>query len=110
MWFDMANILNEPDVDQSYYKVFRDLLDAALVRAAKGFPSSPISLQNEVSLLGKNVDLRTGVCMSAIWEAARPAVPTTLETWIVYDEVSSVIAHFERDTAFQMGIAVRPFI
>jgi len=110
MWFDMANILNEPDVDQSYYKVFRDLVHSALVRAAKGFPSSFASLQNEVSLLGKTVDLRTGSCMSAIWEAARPAVPTSRETWIVYEEVLAVIAKFERDVEFRMGITVRPFI
>jgi len=110
MWFDMANILNEPDVDQSYYKVFRDLVHPAVVRAAKAFPSSFASLQNEVSLLGKTVDLRTGLCMSAIWEAARPALPTSRETWIVYDEVLSVIAKFERDMAFQIRITVRPFV
>jgi hypothetical protein len=110
LWFDMAHILNEAEVDQSYYKVFRDFIEPVFRRAAQGFPSSAAQLQEDVLNLAQNVDLRTGVCMSAIWQAARPVVPATQETWTIYQEVVSVIEQFERDVAFQMGISGSWFI
>jgi len=99
----MASILNEPDVDQSYYKVFRDLLETEVSRAARGIYLTGGFRMNMQSL-GKEVDLVTGTCMSAIWDAARPSAPTTQASWIVHDEIHSVIAKFERDAAYHIGI------
>jgi hypothetical protein len=103
LWFDMASILNEPDVDRSYYKVFRDLLDAEISQSKGGILLS-IGFRLNLESLGKNVDLMTGTCMSAIWEAARPSAPTTHESWAIYNEISSAIAKFETDTAYHIGI------
>jgi midasin (ATPase involved in ribosome maturation) len=103
LWFDMASILNKPDVDRSYYKVFRDLWENEISRAKGGINLS-IGFRMNMENLGKNVDLMTGTCMSAIWEVARPSAPTTHETWVVYDEIALAIAKFERDAAYHMGI------
>lgn len=103
LWFDMASILNEPDVDRSYYKVFGDILKTEISRAKGGIYLTIGFLMN-METLGINVDLMAGTCMSAIWEVARPWAPTTPETWVVYDEIVSAIAKFEGDTAYYMGM------
>lgn len=109
LWLHMAFLLNEEDSDPSYYSLFRDALELWLARS-KGTTLFEFGnhIRSSVRNLSGSIDLSTGMTMTAIWEAERPIVPSTLQQWDTYQKFMSVISEFEKKVLFRIGIS--PFL
>ena len=107
LWSHMAYMLNEEDLDPSYYSVFRDLLDEWVARidapSLSGFVGH---VHSELNGLSHSIALSTGVSMSVIWEVAHARVPSSLEHWKIYDRLITIMDDFESKVAFQTGMGI----
>ena len=101
----MANLLNEENLDPSYYSVFREILEEWTTRtAAPGLNRFVSCVRSELQSLSNSVALSTGMSVSVIWELVHPPVPSSLEQWKVYDDLIAFMNEFESRVAFRMGI------
>ena len=107
LWFDMASVLNEEDLNPSYYSVFRNLLEEWIARvdapSLSAFVSHVHSGLNEFS---GSIALSTGMSMSVIWEAEHGIIPSSLEHWKTYDRLIKLMEDFESKVTFQTGMAI----
>jgi midasin (ATPase involved in ribosome maturation) len=105
LWFDMASLLNEKDLDPTTYSIFRDTLEE-WIDQSKGLSLSGFIDQVKLELRGlsNSVTLSTGLSMSTIWETVHPMVPSSLEQWRVYEQLVTLINEFESRIACQIGI------
>lgn len=102
LWFEMVQLLNEENLDPSYYIAFRNLLEAWTDRVNASILSDFISqVRSQLKALSNSVELSTGMSMSLIWTMARPCVPSNLEQWGAYDKLTMLIKDFESKVAFQ---------
>jgi len=100
----MAHLLNEENLDPSYFSVFRDILNEWMEHAkGAGLFVFVSQLHSELHGLSTSVELSTGISMSVIWEEVHPTVPSNLQRWQVYDHLSALMTDFENRTAFQIG-------
>lgn len=101
----MALILNEENLDPSYYSVFRDILEAWMEHArSPGLFRFVSHIRSELHGLSNSVALSTGMSMSVIWEEVHPTVPSSLEQWRVYNHLITLMDEFETRVAFQTGM------
>jgi midasin (ATPase involved in ribosome maturation) len=102
LWFDMAQLLNDEDLDPSYYIAFRNLLEGWTARATGPALSGFVNqVRSQLKSLSNTVALSTGVSMPLIWKMARPNVPSSLEQWEAYHELITVMKNFESRVALQ---------
>jgi midasin (ATPase involved in ribosome maturation) len=100
----MAHLLNEENLDPSYFSVFRDILNEWMEHAkGPGLFVFASHVHSELHGLSASVKLSTGISMSVIWQEVHPTVPSNLQQWQVYDHLSAVMTDFENKTAFQIG-------
>ena len=104
IWLDIAYLLNERDLDPTYYSVFRDNLHEWIKRSENGTLHGFVAhVRSELDGLSKSVALSTGISMTLIWEAARPIVPVTLEQWNGRGQLITLLDEFDSRVAFQTG-------
>jgi midasin (ATPase involved in ribosome maturation) len=102
LWFEMVQILNEEDLDPSYYIAFRNLLESWTDRVNGSILSGFMTqVRSQLKALSSSVALSTGISMPLIWNIARPNVPSNLEQWEAYDKLTTLMKNFESKVAFQ---------
>ena len=107
LWSHMAYMLNDEDVDPSYYSVFRNLLEEWVARVDAPSLSAFVSrVQSELNGLSSSIALSTGISMSVIWEVGHAIVPSSLEHWKTYDRLVTLMDDFESRVAFQTGMGI----
>lgn len=98
----MVQILNEENLDPSYYIAFRNLLESWTERVNGSILSGFVTqVRSQLKALSNSVTLSTGISMPLIWNIARPNVPSNLEQWEAYDKLTTFINNFESNVAFQ---------
>lgn len=107
LWVHMAYMLNEEDLDPSYYSVFRNLLEEWVARIVSPSLSTFVRhVHSELNGLSSSIALSTGMSMSVIWEQGHVMVPSSLERWKVHDRLITIMDNFESKVAFQIGIGI----
>ena len=100
----MINLLNEADVNPSYYRVFRDIFNEWMKQNdGAGFSTVLASLRPELNALSTDLALSTGLSMQLIWENSRPNLPSTSEHWSTYFGLLSALKEFESKVQFHIG-------
>src|SRR5208282_1376184 len=107
LWSHMAYMLNEEDLDPSYYSVFWNLLEEWVARIdAPSLSGFVTHVHSELDGLSSSIALSTGMSMSVIWEVGRAMVPSSLEHWKIYDRLITLMDDFESKVAFQTGMEI----
>ena|SRR5208282_1768512 len=107
LWSHMAYMLNEEDLDPSYYSVFRNLLEEWV----SGIDAPSLSrfvnhVRSELNGLSSSIALSTGMSMSVIWDVGHAMVPSSLEHWKIYDRLITFMDDFENKVALQTGMGI----
>ena len=103
----MAYMLNEEDLDPSYYSVFRNLLEEWVSGIdAPSLLRFVSHVRSELNGLSSSIALSTGMSMSVIWEVGHAMVPSSLEHWKIYDRLITFMDDFENKVAFQTGMGI----
>ena len=103
----MASLLNEENLDSSFYSVFRDILEEWNAQTtAPGLIRFVNQIRSELQNLSNAVMLSTGMSMFVIWELLHPIVASSLDQWKVYDHLITLMNEFESRVAFRIGIFI----
>jgi len=100
----MATLLNEADLDPSYYLVFQGALKKWLERS-NSLPLSTFVSIVSVAVRGlvDSTVPSTGVSLTLVWTVAHPIVPSTLGEWDAFNQLLVFMDDFDNSVASQHG-------
>lgn len=102
--FQMIAILNDINVDPSYFRVFRDAFcDWSKRITTADLSTLTLPIRRGLEGLSDKLDLSTGMSVNLLWESLRPKLPATQEHWNVYSRLLEAYKELENKVRFQIG-------